>query len=81
MTPRAIIHEKFSSILKRGPVHDVCVCMVKMSLPPAAKTLNESGTKKSTRARDFKFFMGYSVTLVGTSFVFPIEVYQGINMK
>jgi hypothetical protein len=25
--------------------------------------------------------MAYSVTRVGTSFVFPIDVYQGINIK
>ena len=46
MTTRAIVHKKFSPILQRGPVHNVCVCMVKMNLA-RSKTFNERALKKN----------------------------------
>ena len=48
---------------------------------PAANTLNES---KIDAKVSFVFkcvFIGYSVSLSGTSLVLPIEVYHGIKIK
>ena len=80
MTTRAIIHKKLSAVLREA-LSIMSVSAWSRWTLLAANPFNDKSDKEKTRARVFKLFIYYSVTLVGTSFVFPIEVYQGIKMK